>query len=223
MHCGKELSVPLYCGCRFCPVCNRARLARIRSRIAFILDKARQDPTFQLKMITLTIRNQAAVSDGVRVLTKSFRRLRAKQAWKSRIRGGLYVIEVTGIPGHYHVHLHVLVDLRFFPVRLLSKIWSQVAPGKIVHIKRLPVHAALVYITKYLTKPSVTGSSVPIVEAGLKGARLFQPFGSWHGFSTKWKRPKSVCPSCKQPSLMPLDILYREAGIYRYAHSNQFQ
>jgi len=174
-------------------------------------------------MITLTIRNQGSVSEGCKILIKSFRKLRAKNAWKHRIKGGLYVIEVTGLPGHYHVHLHILVDLRFFPVRLLSKIWSQVAPGRIVHVKRLPVHAAMVYVTKYLTKPSVSGSAVSTVEKGLKNARLFQPFGTWHGISAKWQRPDSLCPNCHEPALMLLSTLYQDFGIYcNYSHP-QFQ
>lgn len=174
-------------------------------------------------MVTLTIQNQGSVSAGVQILTKSFRRLRSRRAWKSRIDGGLYVIEVTGLRGHYHVHLHVLVNLRFFPVRLLSKIWSQVAPGKVVHIKRLPVRAAVVYVTKYLTKPSVDGSVIRIVEDGLKGARLFQPFGTWHGHSALWARPVSRCPVCQKPALMPLDILYAEMKVYHNARSYEFQ
>lgn len=98
-HCGQTIEVPLYCGCRFCGVCNLARLARIRSRIAFIIDLAKRAEGFQLKMITLTIRNQSSVSAGAKILIASFRKLRSRRAWKSRIFGGLYVIEVTGLPG----------------------------------------------------------------------------------------------------------------------------
>lgn len=215
-HCGDELDIPVYCGSRFCPVCNRARLARIRDRISFILNIARSYPDFQLKMITLTIRNQADVATGCQILTKAFRRLRSKRAWKSRISGGLYVIEVSGLPGHYHVHLHILVNCRFFPVRLLSKCWADVAPGKVVYISRIPIGAAVTYITKYLTKPSVPENAVTHVDDGLRSLRLFQPFGFWHGVSTKWVRKTFPCSNCGHCSWDTRDIFYSSLRSKKY-------
>lgn len=215
-HCGEEIDVPIYCGSRFCPVCQHSRLKRVRSRIAFILHRACTAPGFQLKMITLTIRNKSSVANGVQTLSKSFRRLRAKRAWKSRIPGGLYVVEVTGLPGHYHVHLHILVDCRFFPVRLLSKCWADVAPGKVVYITRLSVHAATGYVTKYLSKPSVPEGAVDDVERGLKSLRLFQPFGTWHGISHDWVRPVPKCRNCGQSGWELRDLFLAKLRSKRY-------
>lgn len=215
-HCGEEIDVPVYCGSRFCPICGLPRLRRVRDRIAYILNLARTAPGYQLKMITLTIRNQPDIGEGCRILHKSFRRLRSKRAWKSRIPGGLYVIEVKGLPGHWHVHLHILVDCRFFPVRLLSRCWESVAPGKVVHIKKIAQGRAVGYVTKYISKPSVAPALTGYVEEGLRSVRLYQPFGTWHGLSKGWSRKPTTCAVCGEHSWSMSDIFYSQIRNKKY-------
>lgn len=194
--CGYSFDAPVYCGNRFCTTCGVHRLLRVRRKLRHIAASVKPELGYKVRHLTLTIPNCNEVSDGAKLLVESFRRLRQRRFWQNRVNGGAWVIEVTGSPHRWHVHLHAMLECRYIPVRLLSKHWQRVSPGKIVYLKNLPPSAIINYLTKYLSKSELPADYQREASDGLRGVRLFQPFGTWHGLAASVPKLKYSCPDC---------------------------
>lgn len=207
-HCGHEIKIPVYCGNRFCPVCSVPRLARVKRRLKFLVRNSTIPRGAGFKHLTLTIRNQDDLPKMLKDIVRSFRRLRQRAAWKNRVLGGAFVLEVTGRPGNWHAHIHTILIAYYFPFNALLKLWEQVSSGQGVYIQKLPPKQVINYLAKYLTKPDVPDLVLDEVAAELKSYRLFQPFGCWFKLMKKYKDKTAGCPECKQHSWLPEDIWY---------------
>lgn len=205
--CLEGIRVPVYCGDRFCPDCGRRRRGRVATRLKMMIAGAEHPSHYRLKMITLTIPNSQSPQAGCALLVKAFRRLRSRGVWRNAVSGGAFVLEITGRPGRWHCHLHMLVYARYIPVRHLSRWWNQVSPGKIVDIRLVSGDKAVSYLTKYLAKSSVPDNLRADVAAALRGYRLFQPFGNWFSILCPNIRVPYPCPSCGATSWLALDEL----------------
>lgn len=194
--CGHSFEAPVYCGNRFCAVCSGPRRRRMQAKLKSIVRQVKPAFGYKVRFLTLTIPNTKEASDGYRILVASFRKLRNRQWWRNRVAGGAYVIEITGKPGRWHVHLHAMLECRYLPGRMLSKLWRKVSPGKIVHIKNVPADAATNYLTKYMAKSEVVPDFQVQLSKDLKGFRLFQPFGSWHSLALLVKKVNYECGNC---------------------------
>lgn len=194
--CGEALDVPAYCGNRFCSVCSTSRAERVRNRLQSLVAAAPLRPGYSLKMITLTLPNSVAPRAGVARLLRSFRKLRSRSAWRGRVSGGAFVVEVSGRPNAWHCHIHALVHAKYIPVRMLSRLWNSVSPGYIVDIRQVSVRSSVPYLTKYLSKASVPEWLQIEVSNALKGSRLFQPFGDWFRLLPPVKKRPLPCNSC---------------------------
>lgn len=168
-----------------------------------------QEKGYSLKHITLTIPNNRNLQDGAKTLVSSFRRLRQRSLWKNRSLGGAYVIEVTGSPGTWHVHLHILTQSRYILHSKLMKEWSNVSPGRIVWIKNTTINHAVNYLTKYLTKSEVKPEHLVELSSGLANTRLFQVFGSWHALNLRVPKALFQCQKCGQVSWCPMELIER--------------
>lgn len=194
--CGLDLTIPAYCGNRFCSICGTARRNRIARRLADLIGSAPTADGYSLKMITLTLPKASSPRTGVLQVIRSFRRLRSLQQWRSRVSGGASVIEITGRPGAWHCHVHAIVMARYIPVRMLSRLWASISPGFIVDIRQVPPDRAVRYLTKYLSKASVPEWLQVEVSRALKGTRLFQPFGGWYRLLPRSPKRLLSCSSC---------------------------
>ena len=206
--CQYTFKVPLYCLNRFCPVCTGSRRRRIRSKLTSLASQVKPSPGYSLKHLTLTIPNSADPFSTCRSLVCSFRRLRQRSFWGSKVRGGAYVIEVTGKPGSWHVHLHSIVESKYLPFPVLLKYWRRVSPGRGVYIKAAPPHAITHYLTKYLTKSDLPVEHQKILAKAMRGLRLFQCFGTWHDLIITQAKVDYCCPSCGDVCWFPLDDHY---------------
>lgn len=209
IHCGNcnhEHDVPVYCGDRFCTVCNNGRRRQAYNRIEFLVKNSICNPGFRMKMLTLTIPNQPDVAVMIGDLLRSFRRLRQRIEWKNKVDGGCFVVEVTGRPGSWHAHLHIIMHSRWFSVETLFKLWQQCSPGRGVWIDDIPPNQAVAYCVKYISKPSVPDHVLDEVNDGMIGLRLFHPFGTWHSLNIRYKKPSAACSECGKQELMPLAI-----------------
>jgi hypothetical protein len=203
-HCGNTIDVPMYCGNRFCPVCSTAKRARARARLVQLVNRIKPDSNRRVRFITLTIPNYSDVTEALRQLVVSFKRLRQRQAWRNRVVGGCFVLEVTGRPNAWHAHIHALVEGDYFPIRLLVAMWSRVSPGKVCWIQRCPPSAAVKYMTKYLTKLNAPAQVTDEIGRALSGYRMFQPFGSWHGVKLTVVKVVSPCKHCGHRCWQPV-------------------
>lgn len=207
-HCGETIDVPVYCGNRFCPVCSVPRRVRVRNRLEFLVANTELPPHFHFKHLTLTIPNQPDLYEMVRYIVKSFRKLRNRAFWKNYVDGGAFVLEVTGRPNNWHVHIHTIIISRYLDWNKLLKAWIACSKGRGVWLTDIPASAAVGYLTKYLSKPSVPDLVLEYVNWALKGMRLFSPFGCWYALNLTYKKPKSACPVCGQTSWLPLDLCF---------------
>lgn len=205
-HCGHLIRVPVYCKNRFCDVCAPARRYRTQEKIKYLIKSADFTAGYFLGMVTVSLPNCLSLGEGIRKLQKSFSRLRRSALWKRSIRGGVYVIEITGSAGSWHPHIHALVEQKFISWRLFQAEWNRLTGATAFHVKKIPAGAAERYITKYLTKPAGSPADVESIAQELRHVRLFQPFGSWHGKIGSWTKAEYPCPDCGECVWLPIDL-----------------
>lgn len=197
MSCGHVLTIPVYCGDRFCPICSSGRAKRIRAKLAFCVARQRRTTGCTFKHLTLTIKNSDNLPSMVKHLVASFRRLRQRAVWKKTVIGGAFVVEVTGGKGNWHAHIHCLMYSYYFPWEKILKAWRKVSGGQHMRINMMNPKACAAYLTKYVTKEvDWSPEDRRIVSDTLKGYRLFNPFGSWYKLSAEYKPEPCGCPKC---------------------------
>lgn len=209
-NCGYTANVPIYCGNRFCNVCSAPRLKRVRNRLVSLVSQVPFVKGCDFKHLTLTIPNRQDLPRMLTHLISSFKRLRRSSLWRRHFVGGAFVIEVTGEPGSWHAHLHCVCQCSWVPWNELLKAWVKASHGRGVFIQRIPKSAIIAYLTKYMSKCSVSDEHLESIGSTLKGYRLFQTFGTWHSikyFATKKPYP---CPKCKVCAWMPYDIFHAD-------------
>lgn len=195
-HCYNQHEVPVRCGNRFCPTCSQSRTRKVHARLTQLFTRVPKLPYRDFRLITLTIPNSQTAIEGSRALVKAFRRLRNRRMWKSKVYGGAFVIEVTQGRNGFHVHVHIVCQSLEIGLDQLRREWVAVSNGSIVDIRTMWNINAASYLTKYLTK--VKGAPSFVIEVGksLKGVRLYQCFGKWHGIDLKVKLEKKGCERC---------------------------
>lgn len=194
--CGVVHTIPIYCGNRFCPVCQGARLARVRDRLNWLVDRAKATDTRGFRHLTLTIVSQSNLPQMIDKLIRSFKKLRSTRLWKDNVAGGSYVVEVTRSTAGWHAHLHIIIQSGFLPWTPLRNQWLKISGSPGCYIQRLPASAITTYLTKYLTKPDLDADDAASANAAMKNIRLFNPFGSWFAISRAYKRPLHPCKKC---------------------------
>lgn len=216
LECNHTVKVPVYCGNRFCPICSKIRLLRVRHRIEFLLKGISFPPGTRLKHLTLTIPNQPDLPTMLKKLTSSFRKLRHTAWWKNHVIGGCFVLEVTGTEGNWHGHIHSIISAYYLKWETLRNLWIRFSGGRGVWISVIPRNEAIRYLSKYLTKPDLPDATLKLVSGALKGYRLFQPYGSWYGISNMYHRPLAKCSKCGAVKSFELYALYYGGWIRNY-------
>lgn len=161
-------------------------------------------------MLTLTIRNEPDLLGMAKHITSAFKHLRRRQYWKQNVSGGAFVLEITGRPGDWHLHVHVLLHARWLAWKKLHQLWEELSGGLGVWLEDVDESRASGYITKYLTKPDAPDSVVKDMATALIGVRLFQTFGSWHSCPAMPSRDYHQCPECGSITWLPDRSIDRE-------------
>lgn len=211
--CGYDHKIIKTCSFRFCPICSRIRAARIRRRLAYLVDNYPPPPGMNLKMITLSVKNCQDLPGGIKHLVASFRRLRQTRHWKFHVSGGATIVEITGKKGNWHPHLHILCYSSYYPFALLLKQWKESSGGSAVWISPISKAKGLSYVTKYITKFQGFGADALHVSECIKQCRLFQRFGLWHDFvlpRLKFDNPCPLCHSCDWISDWEIEKQFRK-------------
>jgi hypothetical protein len=179
---GKVRLVLSRCKSRLCPFCSRARARHVADQLHGIIT------TFaRPSHLTLTVRSvDRPLKDQLRFLRRSFAALRQRPEWRARVKGGVYAIELTrnSATGLWHPHLHVLIDNKYFPQRLLTRLWSDVLgdAGR-VDIRQVASRAkACREVSKYVGQlPSIADwpdTAVLQYAEAVHGMRMLQGFGT---------------------------------------------
>lgn len=174
------------CHDRFCKPCASSRSRLISNNLAGKISSRKH------RLITLTLRStDETLVDLIRLLYKSFSKLRRSRLWQDRIDGGCCFLEVkyNATLERWHPHLHIIAEGRWLDQRLLSRLWKSITRTSWVVDVRLIRDAkeAVAYVTKYASKPlsnSFVYNQDRLQEAvvALSGTRLCMTFGSWRGW-----------------------------------------
>lgn len=183
------------CHSRHCQTCARYKRQALVAAVAHRLQTARE----RCRFVTLTLRCQdVPLVDQLDRLYASFRRLRQRQWWKSRVEGGAVFIELKlgENSGKWHVHAHCLVEGKFLQQTELAAEWHKVTGDSYIVDVRAVVEDAKVasYVAKYATKPlhsNVVRSPAHLDECicAVRGRRLVQTFGTWDGLDANDPEP----------------------------------
>lgn len=175
---------PGRCRDRLCPLCSRLRGQNVRRRVRALVAKADT-----VRFVTLTMaRTEEELGTRIDAILSAFKALRRRAFWKERCKGGLFVVETTTgqSGGHWHVHLHVLVEGEYMAQSALKAEWKSVTGGsEIVDIRACHSREkAIAYVCKYVSKGSDIGkwSEETLCEyaKGVHRRRLMGTFGKWH-------------------------------------------
>lgn len=170
------------CRDRLCPLCSHRRGHEAAAKVLALTH------TFDApRLLTLTLRStDQPLKDVLFRLFNRFAFLRKMKGWSSRVKGGVWTLEVTrnAITGQWHAHLHIIADGDFFPQPLLKQLWHEctgdsfIVDVRAIHNRR----DAAKYVATYLAKPadvaSWPASAIAEYALALHGRRLMQPFGS---------------------------------------------
>lgn len=197
-NCGHSFKVPVPCKDRFCSVCSCVRLSKTRRKLKALCERQKRSGKGRIRFLTLTITSHDDLYMMVKILQRSFRKARQSKSWKKRVAGGASVIEITHSENGWHAHIHALICGTFFPFESMLKVWKKASPGQGVWLKDVPQDKLVKYLTKYITKPdsSLSEQQRDAVNSSLKGTRLFQPFGDWHGWMKDIKLSQPICKLC---------------------------
>jgi len=213
--CGAIITVPVYCGDRFCPLCSQSRRCRIEYRLNHLIKNRSVSSGYGLKHLTLTIPNRPDAGAAASEILAAFRRLRQRKQWKSYVSGGAFVLEITGRPLDWHVHIHAIIDARFFPWEHLHALWQKVSSGRGLYIQRIPAAQVVRYLLKYITKTAVSDAHRTELAAAFRGKRMFQPFGSWHSVPSPPPVHPCYCKHCGGSTWLPESFIDSNLNVLR--------
>lgn len=197
-HCGNVIQIPVYCGNRFCTICNKQRQRRVQYKLSEFVKRRQPRSGYSFKMLTLSIENRNDLKSQVVSLLSSFRRLRQRAFWRRYVDGGATVVEVKHAADGWHAHLHIVLEAKYIPWERLRVHWEAISGGTGCHIKRIPPSAIIRYVTKYVTKSELPLDRQLSASEALRGTRLFQPFGAWHKPMLDIKVPAAFCGTCER-------------------------
>lgn len=195
--CGNWDRLYYRCSIKFCPRCNW-RIARERAKLLQLW-------TFQIKQpkhVVLTMKNfEVLTRRSIRKFQKAFAKFRRTKLW-SEVKGGCVSTEITNEGNGWHLHAHILADVRWLPADLLAIEWGKAVGQQfgIVKVKDARGKEYLGEVTKYVVKPAqlVSWDVEHIAEFihAIKGVRFFATFGSMFAIR---KEMKKVLDATKPP------------------------
>lgn len=179
LECGHWDTFTWKCCLKFCPVCNW-RIARERARMLKLWTMEISQP----KHVVLTQRNFAVLTRRkIRKFLQAFGRIRRTKLFRG-CKGGCVSIEITNEGRGWHLHAHILADMRWLDAGKLAVAWGGAVGQEfgIVKVKDARGKDYLGEVTKYCVKGSQL-SSWPAEEihqfvSAVSGVRMFTTFGT---------------------------------------------
>ena len=191
------------CGHRLCPICSY-HVSRMRADFLQRISAKLAHP----KLVTLTIPSQGNDHAGAfQALIKGFRSLRRDPLFR-HVKGGAYSYEVIPHEDYFHIHLHLLIDSPYIPIKILFSAWRRILNTRYasVDVRAATNAKAREYITKYAAKNHSISTNPDLIwklYEAIKGRRLFGTFGTWYNAkldddptADDPKPTAGVCPFC---------------------------
>lgn len=210
--CGcKFIRIPKKCNYRICPECGKVRSFKFYKKFIEVIKTKRIARSIfdkGLRLLTLTIKNQEDLEQGITKLYDSFTQLKRRDYCKNKLFGGLGVIEIKkGQDEKWNHHIHFVIDSSFLDMKshertgkdaMLVQEWKKcTGDSGVLNIKRITDHSgALNYVLKYLTKGiyDLTNEEKAIFFKLTFKRRLLFTFGEF--YRIRFIKEKYVCPDC---------------------------
>lgn len=204
--CGKSHVLPYRCSLRWCPVCMPV-LAHRRQKLIRLWTNTIKQP----KHIVVTARNSSVISrERIRSFSKSLIRLRRSKLF-SKVTGGCSSLEMTNEQRGWHLHAHILADVRFIDSGALSVKWGKLVGQDFAIVKvqdaRQKDYTSEVckYVVKGNALASWSGEEALAFVKAFDGIRNFTRFGTLRGrnefIEECVKGEGAKCKSCKSTSV----------------------
>jgi len=132
-NCKKLHTFSLNCGLRICKVCTEKRYSKLRKRYGALI---RAKNPRQLSLLTLTIKNvQTLDSNTIHNLIENFVTFRRRRYVQKRLKGGLWCIEIKGSKGNFNLHIHIIIESKWFGRPTKSEISNISIPERLTTTK----------------------------------------------------------------------------------------
>lgn len=179
MDCGTWTTYFYQCSMKFCPLCNW-RIARRRAEMLRLWSMTIRQP----KHVVLTARNSEIITrEKIRAFGQAFSKFRRTKIWKE-VKGGCISTEITNEGRGWHIHAHILADVRWLDAAQVAVEWGK-AVGQdyaIVRVKDCRGKEYLGEITKYVVKGaelvSWSPQDIAAFISSIRGVRFFRTFGT---------------------------------------------
>jgi hypothetical protein len=205
--CNSVQKFPNRCDLFYCPECQPTLSRERKKQVEWWTATIRQP-----KHVVLTTRNQPTLDPAhVTELRRWFTNLRNRKRYRNW-SGGFYTIECTNEGRGWHLHLHILVDVKWIDSGQLALDWDNVTNhnGRIVKVKDCRREDYLQEVTKYAVKGSDlakwNSSDVAAYIRAFDGKRTFGVFGSLYSARTEFAefiatmkaaKPRCECGCCR--------------------------
>jgi hypothetical protein len=177
--CGQRHQFFYRCSLRWCPRCSW-KLSEERKKIIGLWSSKLKQP----KHLVLTMRNfEVLTKREIRFFKKALLRLRHKKIFK-KVRGGCCSIEFTNEDRGWHMHAHLLLDVRYIPMSELARIWAKTLGQKIAIIKIMDCRdrAYIKEVAKYVVEGSELArwpaDQINEFVTAIRGINFFTSFGN---------------------------------------------
>jgi hypothetical protein len=178
-ECGKTTELSYRCNKKWCPRCNW-RISRRRAELI----RAWAGTIRQPKHVVLTCQNSETITGRrIRRFQLALVKLR-RQKFLAGLRGGCCSIEITNGDRGWHLHAHLLLDIRWVDAGKLARCWGKLVGQDYAIVKVLDArkHNYLAEVTKYCVKGNqlASWSADDILQfvTAIKRKRFFFVFGS---------------------------------------------
>jgi len=175
--------------CSFCAAKREAKLIWEYQDACNIM----QNP----KLITLTAPWFKNPRVGTKIMRASFRKLRRRMPFKYLFKMGIYGFHCEPRPGGmWFIHIHALVDTKYIPQDILSRVWSKCLPGAVVTDirKAWSPKGGLKYILGYITATKHLSGHEDEFNSEMDGTHLVSTMGDMH--ATPMQHGPFICPHC---------------------------
>lgn len=204
LKCLNFVLLKMYCGKRTCPRCNFIKFLKLKSKYRRHILNIKHP-----KFLTLTLRTSWELNkDVIQKIRKFVKNLLRRKPFNRLICGGFYTIEIKPKSIGWNIHVHMVVDAYFIPVKLLSKHWKEITKYSfIVDIRAIWYRrGALSYVLKYLCKTPVMDEwQEEVYLEATNNLKIIQSFGSM--YNAKIQKQKYRCPFCNSESIVIIEFL----------------
>lgn len=187
--CGKWETFSYRCNLKWCPRCQQ-RLGAIRRNLISLWAKRITQP----KHLILTHRNFPTLTRKIlRRHTQQLAKMRRAKCFRT-VKGGCVSTEITNEGNGWHLHAHLLLNVRWLDMEKISITWGKLVGQNfaIVKIKDVREKDYLQEICKYVVEGSELAKwpaeHINEFVQAVRGLRMFNSFGSLRELAPEIRR-----------------------------------